>query len=218
VKHILSRWLLPVAALLLFVSAGIAAEPAFPSRENPILVDKNTATVLIYTEVNARGLQSTNPHWGVVSVDGSLSDKAILKTYANYLAFHAALVSIGAHPGDNLTKDNTGVTVEGDRLDVTATWPGLGKELSLSEIFADESGKGFDIRFGGNREMSQKAATGCVMCLESCWVAVTSNARYPNISDFRRMLSPNSRFKGKAEVLPASGEPVILIFRLVHEN
>lgn len=211
-----------LVAILLLVSGfipsrGYAADMDFPSREQPLRVDREAGMVLIYSEVNANGIKTANPHWGVVSADGSLSEQGILKTYANHLAFHDALVSIGARPGNNLTEETVGVPVEGDPLIVTATWPGLGKELTLEEVFGDETGKGFEIRFGGNRHMSAEAKTGCVMCLESCWVGITSNARYPNISSLRRLISPNSEFTGKADVLPGPGAPVILIYRVADD-
>jgi hypothetical protein len=178
------------------------------------MIDKEGKRVLIYTEVNEKNLHDTNPHWGVVFKDGKYGDKAILRAYANHLAFHDALVEIGAKPGDNLTKDVLDVPVEGDVLEMTATWPGLGRELKLGDIFFDETGKGFEIKFGGNRKASEENNTGCITCLESCWISIASNAKYPNISSAKRALTPNSRFKGKEEVLPGGGEPVILIYRL----
>jgi hypothetical protein len=189
--------------------AGLA-----PTRENPLIIDEAGRRVLMYTEVNGKALKEDNPHWGVVSKDGGLADKAILKSSANHLEFHDALLRIGAKPGDNLTSDALGNTVEGSRLEVTATWPGMSRELKLEEIFSDSSGRGFDIRFGGNRTASAQYNTGCITCLESCWVAITSNARYPNISTARRAVWPNSRFRGRADVLPGDGKPVILIYRL----
>jgi hypothetical protein len=165
--------------------------------------------------VNEKSLHETNPHWGVVSKDGKYGDRTILKAYVNHLAFHDALLQIGAKPGNNLTKDVLNVPVQGDLLELTATWPGLGKELKVGDIFYDESGKGFAIRFGGNREASEGNHTGCITCLESCWVGITSNAKYPNISPAKRLIIPNSRFKGREDVLPGGDKPVILIYRLV---
>ncbi len=204
-----------VVLLTVSISPAFAAEDKLPTRDNPLIVDKEGKRVLIYTEVNEKGLHETNPHWGVVSKDGEYGDKAILKAYVNHLAFHDALLEIGAKPGNNLTKDVLNVPVQGDLLELTATWPGLGKELKVDDIFYDESGKGFAIRFGGNRKAAEGNHTGCLTCLESCWVAITSNAEYPNISPAKRFIIPNSRFKGREDVLPGGDKPVILIYRLV---
>jgi len=202
-------------SLTVFSLAAVAADDRLPTKDNPLVVDKEGKRVLIYTEVNGKNLRETNPHWGVVFKDGKYGDKAILRAYANHLAFHDALVQIGAKPGNNLTKDVLDVPVDGALLEMTATWPGLGKELKPGDIFYDETGKGFEVRFGGNRKASEENNTGCITCLESCWISIASNAKYPNISGAKRSVTPNSRFKGKEDVLPGDGKPVILIYHLV---
>jgi hypothetical protein len=183
-----------------------------PTKENPLIVDEKGKRVLIYTEVHEMNVHQSNVHWGVVFKDGKFQDRAILKAYSNQLAFHDALLKIGAKPGNNLTKDTIGKYVEGDTLDIKATWPGLGKELSLNDIFVDENGKGFKIKFGGNRKASEEKNTGCITCLESCWISISSNANYPQTHSLKRFLNPNSRFKGNANILPDDGKPVILIY------
>jgi hypothetical protein len=202
-------------SLSVFTPWAVAADEKLPTKDNPLIIDKEGKRVLIYTEVNGKKLQETNPHWGVVFKDGKYGDKAILRAYANHLAFHDALVEIGAKPGNNLAKDVLDVPVEGAVLEMTATWPGLGKELKPGDIFYDKNGKGFEIRFGGNRKASEENNTGCITCLESCWISIASNAKYPNISGAKRQETPNSLFKGKEDVLPGDGKPVILIYRLV---
>ncbi len=91
--------------------------------------------------------------------------------------------------------------------------PGQNQILGLNDILEDSSGKGFRIRFGGNRQRAVEEQTGCLTCLESCPIGITSNAAYPAISSFKRMISPNSQFKGKAEKLPRQGG-LILIYSL----
>jgi hypothetical protein len=184
----------------------------FPTKEKPLIIDEKGKRVLIYTEVNEMNVHQSNVHWGVVFKDGKFQDRAILKAYSNQLAFHDALLKIGAKPGNNLTKDTIGKYVEGDTLDIKATWPGLGKELSLNDIFIDENGKGFKIKFGGNRKASEEKNTGCITCLESCWISISSNANYPQTHSLKRFINPNSRFKGNVNILPGDGKPVILIY------
>lgn len=185
-----------------------------PDRENPLIIDEKGKRVLIYTEVHEMNVHQYNVHWGVVFKDGRFQDRAILRSYANHLDFHDALIKIGAKPGNNLNKDTIGHFVEGDTLEVKATWPGLGKELFLNEIFEDTTGKGFLIKFGGNRKASEEQKTGCITCLESCWISISSNANYPQTSSIKRFINPNSKFRGKANILPTDGKPVILIYRV----
>jgi hypothetical protein len=193
---------------------AVAKDESLPTRENALVVDMKGKRVLIYTEVSEKSLNETNPHWGVVFKEGKFGDKAILRSFANPLAFHDALLKIGAKPGNKLTKDVIGKPVEGDALDLTATWPGLGKEVKPADIFYDKTGKGFEIKFGGNRKAAEEMNTGCITCLESCWIAITSNANYPAITGATRAISPNSLFKGRPEFLPEGDKPVILIYRM----
>ena len=203
-----------VIFLFMFAITAIAKEETVPTREKPIIVDKQGKRVLIYTEVNEMNVHQANVHWGVVFKDGRFQDRAILRSWAEHLAFHDSLLAIGAKPGNSLSKETIGKHVEGNLLDVTATWPGLGKEVRLDEIFSESGGKGFKIRFGGNRKASAEQNTGCITCLESCWIAVTSNSAYPQTGAIKRFISPNAKLQGKASILPKDGQPVILIYRV----
>ncbi len=86
--------------------------------------------------------------------------------------------------------------------------------MRLDEIFSESGGKGFKIRFGGNRKASAEQNTGCITCLESCWIAISSNSAYPQTGAIKRFISPNAKFQGKASILPKDGQPVILIYRV----
>ncbi|MFN3740560.1 MAG: YdjY domain-containing protein [Thermodesulfovibrionales bacterium] len=207
-----------VILVLLIIFPAFAAN-TLPTKDNPLIIDKRNRQVLIYTETNAMHLYQPTVHWGVVFKDGKFGDRAILKAYCNQLDFYDALIQIGAKPGNNLTKESVGQYVEGDELTVTAIIKGQDKELPLSEIFEDSSGKGFRIKFGGNRIASEKEKTGCITCLESCWISITSNALYPMTSPLQRFVSPNSYFKGNLKVLPSKeGYPVILIYKLANKG
>ena len=187
--------------------------PALPSRTEPLRIDPINKRVLVYAEVNPKSLNQSNPHWGVVFQGGKLNDKAIFQAFCTPREFHDALLQIGARPGNNLTLRSSGEVIGGDELLVSVTWPGLSRPLGLADILEDSSGKGLRIRFGGNRQRAVEEQTGCITCLESCPIGITSNAAYPAISSFKRMISPNSQFKGKAEKLPRQGG-LILIYSL----
>ncbi|MFQ3574026.1 MAG: YdjY domain-containing protein [Thermodesulfovibrionales bacterium] len=201
---------------LLYMFAGDIRQlsaSALPDRANNLVVKEKS--IYIYTELNLKNVLKSNPHWGIVSRSGKLQDKAIFKAYCDAIDFHDALLSIRARPGNNLTEDNTGEAVKGDTLGVSLFWEGSKRQYSLKEAIEDTSGRGFTIKFGGNKAMAQKENTGCIMCLESCWLGITSNAEYPNISNLKRTLSPNSRFKGNEAILPkVDGHPIIVRFEL----
>ena len=220
--HLLKMFFVGVVATLIFSSPGAVPSRAadltnLPTKAHPLFIDFKKRQVLLYTEVNPRNWNKTNPHWGVVYYGGKLSDKAILSAFCTPGEFHAALMQIGARPGNNLTPDQAGSFVQGDELSVSAFRPDLNKSFSLADIFFDQTGKGFHIRFGGNLERADKEKTGCITCLESCPVGITSNAAYPAISSWKRFFSPNSLFKGKTETLPSQKvAPVILIYELIN--
>lgn len=207
---------LATVIMLLGTSLFISTASAFtiPTKENPLVVDEKNKQVFIYTEVNEMNVHQTNVHWGIVFKGGKFQDRAILKSYAHHLDFHDALIKIGAKPGNNLTKNTIGQYVEGEALDIKAIIPPSNKEYSLNDIFYDETGKGFHIKFGGNRKASEEQNTGCITCLESCWISISSNSKYPQTGSIKRFINPNSRFRGKADVLPGDGKPVILKYTL----
>lgn len=212
-RQVLSKVFVALVVLALFWVIPSFAQQ-LPTKENPLIIDEKNKQVLIYTEVHEMNVHQSNVHWGVVFKGGRFQDRAILRAYVHNLDFHDALIKIGAKHGNNLTKDTIGQYVLGDTLEVKAIIPPSNKEYSLNEIFHDEAGKGFHIKFGGNRKASEEQNTGCITCLESCWISIASNANYPQTGPIKRFINPNSRFKGKAEVLPGDGKPVILKYTL----
>lgn len=201
---------------LLSIQTALAQEmDTLPTRQGPLIIDSKNRRILIFTEVNEKGSQKTSTHFGVVFKDGKLADKALLRAYVSPLEFHDALLTIGMKPGNNLSERSKGKYVEGDPLDVTVTWPSLNKEIPLKDFLTDSRGKGFEIKFGGNKTASASENSGCITCLESCWVGITSNAAYPVASTLGRFFNPNSQFSINGKVFPLpGGHPVILIYSM----
>lgn len=178
------------------------------SKTNPIIVDKVAKTVKMYTEVNGKYFVEPTRH-GIVFKDGSNGEKSILKGWGNQNDFYNALIDIGAKPGNNLTLE-TVAAVQGDPLDVTITWNGAGKEISLYDAVIDSQNKKADFRFGGNQDRAKSIKTGCILCLDSCPVGITSDATYPQKSFDNKQVE----FRGNKAVLPADGTPVVVTFKL----
>jgi hypothetical protein len=206
-----------VATLIIVLSGSVLLLAQglipFPTKTNPLVIDAPNKRVLLYTEINTKNIDKANPHWCVVFQGGKLKDKAILNAFCTPEEFHDALIQIGAKPGNYLTFRSSGETIQGDELAVTVTLAGLAKNVGLADLIEDSSGKGIRIRFGGNRQRAVKEQTGCITCLESCPIGITSNASYPAISSFKRLLSPNSQFKLRSEKIPRQGG-IILIYSL----
>lgn len=179
------------------------------TRDNPMLVDKNAKTVTLYTEVDAKYFVTPTRH-GVVSKDGSNADMALFKSWASQNDFYTALISIGAQPGNNLTLKTAGQSVAGSPLDVTITWAGAGKEIPFNDAIIDTQHKSPDYRFGGNQAAAKSFNTGCILCLDSCPVGITSNAAYPQGS----FDGGKVKFTGNKDILPPDGTPVFVTFKL----
>ncbi|MGW8272535.1 MAG: YdjY domain-containing protein [Thermodesulfovibrionales bacterium] len=215
-RHLTPGAVLTCLLLYAFRLIGMSAAEvgSIPTRETPLVVDAENHRLLVYGEVNQDGDNKVSTHFGVVFKGGQMSEKALITSYVSPSDFHDALLRIGARPGNNLSNESRGEYVEGKMLLVSVTWHGLGKEIPLVDFLTDSGGRGFDIRFGGNRHASESQGSGCLTCLESCWVGITSNAAYPVTSTLGRFLRPNSRFSIKEGVLPhAQGRPLILIYR-----
>ncbi|MCX8030127.1 MAG: hypothetical protein N3A59_00915 [Thermodesulfovibrionales bacterium] len=117
------RTFLGISALtLLFKDLTLLHANDFPTRQSPVIINKQAKLLLIYTELNLKSAFKDNPHWGIVARNGKLQNKAILKAFVDAIDFHDALIGIGAKAGNNLTEEKT----------------------------------------------------GCITCLESCWIAITA--------------------------------------------
>lgn len=205
--------LLSVLTLTLALSVGCSTtKPVDTSQKSDklMVIDKDKKEIRMETEVNGKYFTESTRH-GVVFKDGSNGEKSVLRGLVDQLEFHQALLDIGAKPGDNLKMEDMkkSIAVDGDKIDVFVTWDGLSKEIPFNDIIKSSDAKPMDIRFGGNLENAKAKKTGCVLCLDSCAVGITSNASYVTGS------SDTVKFYGNEEILPKDGTRVTVIFKLV---
>lgn len=185
------------------------------NKTNQISIDKEKKQVTIPTEVNAKYFTEGTRH-GVVFKDGSNGEKSILRGLVSEEEFYNALIEIGAKAGNNLTMDDMkksaseNIVVKGDKLDVFVTWEGNDREIPFSDIVKSTDKRPMDIRFGGNLDNAKSKKTGCILCLDSCAVGITSDAAYPVGTTQEKVAD----FNGKEDVLPKDGTKVDVIFRL----
>ena len=140
--------------------------------------------------------------------DGKNGEKAVLRAWAKPADFHAALVKLGAKPGDNLTvEDAAGKFVEGDKINVTVSWEGSNGEIPMADCIKTLDGTPYktDVRFGGTLDANNELQTGCLCCLFSCPVGICSNAAYAYDS---------GDVNSNGDVLPADGTYVQVKFAL----
>lgn len=181
------------------------------SQDKPILVDKDKKTVTIYTTLNGKYLTEPTRHL-VINNKGDLADMPIFSSYATTDEFYKGLEEIGAEAGNNMTADNAATTLtEGTPLKLTLYWEGNETGTDINDAIADSNGKKIDMRFSGNQKNSQEITTGCISCLDSCFVGITSNASYPlgAIEEKGEVV-----FKPNAEKLPKDKEAVAIVYSI----
>ncbi|SHJ84027.1 hypothetical protein SAMN02745975_03017 [Geosporobacter subterraneus DSM 17957] len=211
----MKKTLLLCLAAILILTVFVGCAPKSPSAaeantsQETMVTDTSNKEVKILAEVNGKYFTESTRH-GVVFKDGSNGEKSVLRGLTDEKEFHDALLAIGAEPGNNVTLDcmTKGVKVEGTKLDVFVTWEGLGKEIPFNDIITSSEPRPMDIRFGGNLERAKEKNTGCILCLDSCAVGITSNSSYETGA------SKEIKFFGNKEVLPADGTTVTVIFRI----
>lgn len=172
-------------------------------------ISKDKKEVRMTAEVNGKYFTESTRH-GVVFKDGSNGEKSVLRGLVSPVDFHQALLDIGAKPGNNVKLEDMdkGVKVEGDKLEVFVTWEGLNKEIPFNDIIKSSDPRPMDVKFGGNLDRAKEKNTGCILCLDSCAVGITSNSSYETGA------SKTVKFNGNSDVLPKDGTKVTVIFRL----
>lgn len=181
------------------------------NKENAINVDKENKVIKIFAVVNGKYLSESTRH-AVVSESGKFADKSIFRSFVKPADFHQALLDIGATPGNNMNADNAESTLtEGTKLKLTFTWKDQETGKDINEVVKDSNGNPIEIRFSGNLDNANAKNTGCITCLDSCLVGITSNHTYPYGSVEK---AKTVEFNGDMKNLPLDGEPVIITYEI----
>ena len=192
---------------------GASASWSLPnglSRNKPYFVDEAKKEIGIYAEVNGKYLHQPTRH-GLNYWQGKYGQMSVFKAYVNQMEIYNALVKLGVKAGNNVSLDSpAGARVQGDAIKVSVGWDGAPREYAVSEVITDSKGKGFEFRFGGNAKNALEKFTGCMLCLDSCPVGITSNTNY----GFQSFANHQVEFKGNQALLPADGTPVVVYFRV----
>jgi hypothetical protein len=193
------------------VSSGHASSDlAGLTVDSPIKADIKGKSVSFLAKVNGKYLVQPTRHAAVFS-DGKFGDKSVFSGLVDPKTFYDKLVMVGFKPGDNMTMDNKEKTfVEGDAFDVSVTWKGAKRSYGIDEVIKDSNGKPITIRFGGNLKNATEKKTGCLICLDSCPVGVTSNAAYTyGAVESRKEVG----FTGNKDLLPPDGSLVVITLK-----
>ena len=212
------------------VSLARARQPA--TAETPLVIAPESQQVTIYGVIypdRFNRAEGDEAHYHVLTWQGGHSKNALIETPVDDLAFHDALVKIGAQPGNTLSMQAWTQRTDpdspaprqkasGSRLAVFLSWPGQPERLPVHRILrpSPASPQLPVWTFEGNRDrwfnrVPFAPRPGCLVCLYSCPSGKLSNGEL-SIADY--MAQPG-RFRADTENLPPDNTPVRVIFELL---
>ena len=223
--------------LVLSVSALAAPTPDRPIET--LVADKEVRLFAVVYPQRFNSAQGGEARYHLVVWKGGTSPDALLETPADDLAFHDAVVALGAQPGNNLTMaawnkrhdldaSEPKHTVEGAALAVRLSWADNPTGIPIEQAFLGPSPQHsalstqhfltpvLEWHFGGNRDrwfnrVPLASRPGCLLCLYSCPSGKVSN-RALSVHDY---VEAPTRFTADTKLLPPDGTAVTLTIRLV---
>jgi len=196
-----------------------------PVSTNALTIDRANREVRIRAIVQPGAMHrplGVKGHHAIVWKRGRAATWALFRSEASDRDVRAALDSLGAVAGENLSiaswterddprNSEADKKVEGSPIDVHVTWSGLPAPLPLSSLLTERGSDRpqLDFRYGGNERFQTEFKSGCIVCLYSCPGGAIGNRSHP-IRDYVRDGVVYSAIK---ERLPGAGSPVILILK-----
>jgi len=205
-----------------------------PTLVAPLLVVPQTKEVQIFGTIYPARFNAAlgdEAHYHLLVWQGGQSANALIETPVDDLAFHDALVALGAHPGDNLdmaawNERNHAhppialAKVTGSPLEARIAWNTKPLGVPVAQVFRQSLTPDpqplVEWRFGGNRDrwfnlIPLAPRPGCLACLYSCPSGKVSNAAL----SIHEYVETPSRFRADTTLLPPDGTPVVVTFRVL---
>lgn len=150
----------------------------------------------------------------IVAEDGFNKGKSVLSGLAPARDVYEAMMEAGfeaSKRNEEVFKLAKGETLsEGEKINISLTWEGQEEPVDIDDCLVLDNGKSPDLEiyFHGNHANFEKNYSGCVTCLDSCYVGLTSNAKY----GFLDVEKNNPNILGDSKILPEDGTVVQVIF------
>jgi hypothetical protein len=196
------------------------------SPESPIAIDSTSGEVRLLAELQAksfagRAFSRMAGYHALVWKKGGSKREALLTSYVDDRTLHAALITIGAIPGNNLTQEvwdereemanpAADMRIEGTPMEMLVWWPGLETAVSIESLLVDPGGRGVDLRFGGNLDLADRWRSGCIVCLYSCPGSKVGNRAYT----VRDWTQGTTEFSVNWELVPEKKSAAVVVFRI----
>lgn len=186
-----------------------------------VTVDKAKKTVTIYAKVNGKYFTKSTRHF-MVDQNGFNKGLGILSSYCSPKDLYNGLVKAGGtswsktagvslKPGEKNTKGNA-ENKAFSSIDVSVSFDGETHSLSecLTTKRAGSKAPKLNMIFTGNPAAASKTKSGCMVCLDSCYIGIVANNEYGMcvIDD------GNPTVYGRSDVLPEDGSVVKVIFTI----
>jgi hypothetical protein len=204
--------------VILLATASALASPAKPT------IDRARHEVRIPAIVQPNAMSrpfGVQGHHAVVWNGGSAKYWALFVSPVSDHDVRAALDSIGARRGENLTPATWNESndpknpepdkrVEGSKIEVFVEWKG--KRRALADVLAEEgiAAPRIDFRYGGNEAWQKDFHSGCIVCLYSCPGGAIGNHAH-TIRDYVR---DGVVYASRPDRLPRAGTEVTIILRV----
>lgn len=203
-----------MVAVMLFL---LAATPS-------VAVDKAKKEVRFTATVQPHAMDrpfGVKGHHAIVWKGGKSHRWALFVSDASDRDVRAALDSLGAKRGENLTPDSWHARedetsrepdkrVEGSRIGVYVEWNSRRRPLGRLITEKHRTAPLLDFRYGGNERYQQEFQSGCIVCLYSCPGGAIGNHAHP-IRDYVR---DGVVYASVPERLPPAGTKVTIVLKV----
>ena len=186
-----------------------------------VTVDKTAKTVTISAILNGRYFNESTRHL-IIDRSGFNKGKAILSSYCTPDDLYNGLVKAGGKSwsrsedktlkmGEKNTKSNA-ENKNYSKIDVSISW---GNEThSLDECLTTEKNGAaapeIDMIFSGNPKAAARTPSGCVTCMDSCYIGIVANSAY----GLCVIDNGEPTLYARPDVLPPDKTVVKVIFRI----
>ncbi|MBQ6440537.1 MAG: fibronectin type III domain-containing protein [Mogibacterium sp.] len=154
-----------------------------------VTVDKTAKTVTVSAVMNGRYFDESTRHL-MIDRKGFNKGKAILTSYCTPDDLYNGLVKAGGRSWSKsegktlkMGEKNSVSNAENrdfSRIDISISWDG--ETHSLSECLTTEkngnTAPDIDMIFSGNPKAAAKTPSGCMTCMDSCYIGIVANSAY----------------------------------------
>lgn len=186
-----------------------------------VVVDKEAKSVTISARVNGKYFTESTRHLMIDSY-GFNKGKAMLTSYCTPYDLYYGLVKAGGKSWSKTSgkalkmgeKNTIGNAENKDfsKLDVTISWGG--KTYDLKDCLTTEKGAvvppEIDMIFAANPKAAAKTPSGCMTCMDSCYIGIVANCAY----GLCVIDNKNPALYARQDVLPANDTVVQVTYTI----